>query len=148
MLRRAELTGSYADVLQWLHENGWTDGLPVVPPTSDLVDAMVAASGSVPGHCLGAMPPLWADVTIEKLAVVAVMAGCTPDAFPIVIAATSKTNATRMTRASPAADDLETSSTAAAALGFPTDKSIATTACASSRHIHRRAATAVGCVHG
>lgn len=89
MLRRAELTGSYADVLQWLHENGWTDGLPVVPPTSDLVDAMVAASGSVPAHCLGSMPPLWADVTIEKLAVVAVMAGCAPEAFPVVIAAAS-----------------------------------------------------------
>ncbi|MEO8692190.1 MAG: hypothetical protein ABI658_01660 [Acidimicrobiales bacterium] len=89
MLRRVELTGDYAEVLQWLHENQWTDGLPVVPPTSELVDAMVAASGSVPPHCLGAMPPLWVDVTIEKLAVVAVMAGCAPAAFPTVIAATS-----------------------------------------------------------
>jgi hypothetical protein len=89
VLRRVELTGDYAEVLQWLRENQWTDGLPVVPPTSELVDAMVAASGSVPAHCLGAMPPLWVDVTIEKLAVVAVMAGCAPAAFPTVIAATS-----------------------------------------------------------
>jgi len=89
VLRRAELSGSYSDVLRWLHDNQWTDGLPVVPPTSELVDAMLAATGSGPAHCLGAMPPLWVDVTIEKLAVVAVMAGCMPDAFPTVIAATS-----------------------------------------------------------
>jgi hypothetical protein len=50
---------------------------------------MVAASGSGPAHCIGAMPPLWVDVTLEKLAVVAVMAGCSPDAFPTVVAATT-----------------------------------------------------------
>jgi hypothetical protein len=89
VLRRVELAGGYDDVLRWMHDNGLTDGLPVVPPTSELVDSMLAATGSVPAHCLGAMPPLWVDVTIEKLAVVAVMAGCAPDAFPTVIAATS-----------------------------------------------------------
>ena len=89
MLRRVELTGDYTDVLRWLHDNGWTDGLPVVPPTSDLVDAMIAAGGSEPAHCLGAMPPLWVDVTIEKLAVASVMAGCEPTAFPTIVAATA-----------------------------------------------------------
>ena len=89
MLRRVELSGSYVEALQWMHENQWTDGLPVVPPTSELVDEMLAATSSTPAHCLGAMPPLWVDVTLEKLAVVAVMAGCVPDAFPTVIAATS-----------------------------------------------------------
>ena len=89
MLRRVDVDGTYSEALRWLHENEWTDGLPVVPPTSELVDAMVVASGCGPAHCIGAMPPLWADVTIEKLAVVAVMAGCTPDAFPTIVAATT-----------------------------------------------------------
>jgi hypothetical protein len=89
VLRRVELSGDYAEALRWLHDNRWTDGLPVVPPTNELVAAMLSATGSAPAHCLGAMPPLWVDVTIEKLAVVAVMAGCVPDAFPTVIAATS-----------------------------------------------------------
>ena len=88
MLRRVDLDG-VCEALRWLHDNEWTDGLPVVPPTSALVDAMVGASGSEPAHCIGAMPPLWVDVTIEKLAVVAVMAGCLPDAFLTVVAATA-----------------------------------------------------------
>jgi hypothetical protein len=88
-LKRVELAGAYPEVLQWLHDNGWTDGLPVVPPTPELVDAMIAATMNDRSQSLGAMPPLWADVTIEKLAVAAVMAGCAPAAFPVVIAATS-----------------------------------------------------------
>jgi hypothetical protein len=89
VLRRVELTGDYPEVLQWLRHHGWTDGLPVVPPTPDLVDEMMAATVSDASQCLGAMPPLFVDVTIEKLAVAAVMAGCAPQAFPVVIAATA-----------------------------------------------------------
>ena len=54
MLRRVELTGDYVEVLRWMHDNQWTDGLPVVPPTIELVEMMVAASGTVPAHCIGA----------------------------------------------------------------------------------------------
>jgi hypothetical protein len=50
---------------------------------------MMAATVSDPSQSLGSMPPLWVDVTIEKLAVAAVMAGCVPAAFPVVIAATA-----------------------------------------------------------
>jgi len=88
VLRHVDLSGSYADVVQWLHDNEWTDGLPVVPPTEDLVDAMIAGAHYPRTSSLGAMAPLWVDVTIEKLAVVAVMAGCAPRSFSVVIAAT------------------------------------------------------------
>ncbi|MBI4505845.1 MAG: hypothetical protein HY691_09945, partial [Chloroflexi bacterium] len=69
-----------------LHEWGWTDGLPVIPPTEDLVRAMLARSPDPPGHVLGKMEPLNGTVTVEKVAANAVMAGCEPAYFPVVLA--------------------------------------------------------------
>jgi hypothetical protein len=63
----------------------WCDGLPIVPPTEDRVRAMLG--GRDPDRSLGAMPPLWRAATLEKLAVNAVMAGCEPAYFPIIVAA-------------------------------------------------------------
>jgi hypothetical protein len=63
----------------------WADGLPIIPPTEDRVRAMLA--GRDGGKTLGVMPPLWRQVSVEKLAVNAVMAGCEPRAFPIIVAA-------------------------------------------------------------
>jgi len=67
---------------------GWTDGLPVNPPTPAAVDKMVAASGLDKHFALGTMAPLNGVVTVEKVAVNAVMAGCLPEYFPLVLAAT------------------------------------------------------------
>ena len=89
MLRQVELSGTEADAAAWLANNGWTDGLPVVVPTTERVAAMVAATPLLRQHVLGSMAPLRAEVTVEKLAVVAVLAGCTPASFPIVVAAAS-----------------------------------------------------------
>jgi hypothetical protein len=66
-------------------EREWCDGLPIVPPTEERVRAMLG--GAQPDRLLGVMPPLWRLVTLEKLAVNAVMAGCEPAAFPLVVAA-------------------------------------------------------------
>ncbi len=63
----------------------WCDGLPVVPPTLERVEAMLA--GADAAESLGLMPPLWRDCTLEKLAVNAVMAGCESSAFPVIVAA-------------------------------------------------------------
>ena len=63
----------------------WTDGLPIIPPTEERVRAMLGNRDGA--KTLGVMPPLWRQVTLEKLAVNAVMAGCEPRAFPIVVAA-------------------------------------------------------------
>jgi hypothetical protein len=72
-------------VLQAFVERGWCDGLPIVPPTEERVLAILGgASGS---RSLGAMPPLWREATLEALAVNAVMAGCRPEYFPVIVAA-------------------------------------------------------------
>src|SRR5262249_26554270 len=66
---------------------GWTDGLPIVPPTEERVARMLAASDLDPSFSLGPMPPRWGEATIVKLAVNAVMAGCKPEYFPVVVTA-------------------------------------------------------------
>ena len=66
---------------------GWTDGLPIVPPTEDRVAQMLAFSEVDPCSSLGPMPPRWGEATIATLAVNAVMAGCKPEYFPLVVTA-------------------------------------------------------------
>ncbi len=73
--------------LEQLHALGCTDGLPVVIPTEERVARMILASGYDGGLTLGSMGPGGGAATIEKVAVAAVMAGCTPDYMPIVLAA-------------------------------------------------------------
>jgi hypothetical protein len=70
-----------------LEERGWTDGLPVIPPSVARVEAMLAQSPAAPGRVLGRMEPLNGTVTVEKVAANAVMAGCRPEYFPVVLAA-------------------------------------------------------------
>ncbi len=63
----------------------WADGLPIVAPTEPRVAAMLG--GRDGARVLGPMPPLWRQATLEKLAINAVMAGCEPAAFPVIVAA-------------------------------------------------------------
>ena len=72
-------------VLTEFTQRAWCDGLPIIPPTPERVAAMLGRRDG--GRVLGAMPPLWRQATLDKLAVNAVMAGCQPAAFPIVVAA-------------------------------------------------------------
>ena len=74
------------EVNRLVMEKGWGDGLPVVPPTEDRVLAMLAHTGDDPGRVMGEMPPLNGEATVEKVAINAVMAGCKPEYFPIVLA--------------------------------------------------------------
>ena len=67
---------------------GWTDGLPVVAPTEPLVRAMLEAGGLEPDELLGAVPARGKVVSAHTAAVNAVMAGCLPEYFPVVLAAT------------------------------------------------------------
>lgn len=84
---RLQAPSSIRDLNDYLYEQGWTDGLPVIPPTEELVAEMMAASSLPPQQALGIMPPLNGNVTVEKVAINAVMAGCAPEYFPVVIAA-------------------------------------------------------------
>ena len=72
-------------ILDAFTERNWADGLPIIAPTAERVSAML--DGRDGAKSLGTMPPLWRQVTLEKLAVNAVMAGCEPRAFPIILAA-------------------------------------------------------------
>ncbi len=70
-----------------LEARGWSDGLPAVPPTPARVDAMIAAVDRDRDHEVGLMPPRQGVVTVEAVAVNAVMAGCRPDHFAVVLTA-------------------------------------------------------------
>jgi len=76
-----------ARVDELFYRRGWTDGLPIVPPTLGRVDAMVRASGRSPRDSLGEMEPLGGLATIEKIAANAVMAGAAPAHMPVIVAA-------------------------------------------------------------
>lgn len=76
-----------ARALEEFHRKGWTDGLPVVIPTPERVEEMVVSSGLDGDLVLGRVGPSDGDATVEKVAVNAVMAGCLPEHFPVVMAA-------------------------------------------------------------
>ena len=85
--RRVQVSDSFDAIQDLYEERGWTDGLPVVPATEELVRNMLAAYGEDPSQSLGLVQPRNAQVTLEKVAVNAVMAGCRPEYFPVVVAA-------------------------------------------------------------
>jgi hypothetical protein len=68
-------------------EKGWTDGLPIVPPTEPAVRAFLEAADRDPHEVIGVLPPRQGEATVERIAVNAVMAGCRPEYFPVVLAA-------------------------------------------------------------
>jgi hypothetical protein len=80
----AEL-GDTGGRIEDLWELGWHDGLPVVPPTRVRVRAML--DGRDPATSLGPIGPVQGEVTFERLAVCAVLAGCDPSYWPVVEAA-------------------------------------------------------------
>jgi hypothetical protein len=75
------------DLVEWYFAQGWTDGLPVVPPTREAVAACVAAMGGEPHRVECKVPPRWGSLTREVLAINMVMAGCKPEYAPVVRAA-------------------------------------------------------------
>ena len=75
-----------AALFYFVMARGWSDGLPVLPPTRAAVNAMIGACGLKRDHVLGTMPPLNGIATVEKIAANAVMAGCLPEYFPLVLA--------------------------------------------------------------
>ncbi|MEM7802673.1 MAG: thioredoxin, partial [Chloroflexota bacterium] len=68
-------------------ERGWSDGFPLVPPTKIRVYRMLQGANRDPSEVIGQMPHNLAPVTVEKVAINAVMAGCKPEYFPVVLAA-------------------------------------------------------------
>jgi hypothetical protein len=75
------------DPAELCYARGWTDGLPVTPPTDERIMAMLKGTTRRPGEVIGKIPPFLADCTVEKVAINAVMAGCRPDYMPVLLAA-------------------------------------------------------------
>jgi hypothetical protein len=75
------------DEFELMFNRGWTDGLPVVPPTEQRVLAMLEGTTRAPGEIVATVPPDLVDVTVEKVAIAAVMAGCKPEYLPWVLTA-------------------------------------------------------------
>ena len=75
-------------VNDYFYEQGWTDGLPIVPPTAARVERMLAGMPAHDaGELIGAVPPKFGHATFRQVAVNAVMAGCRPEYLPVVVAA-------------------------------------------------------------
>ncbi|SFE54351.1 hypothetical protein [Alteribacillus iranensis] len=76
-----------AEVNEDYMAKGWTDGLPIIPPTPEKVQQMLDFSGLSPDFVIGGIPERQKVFTAEKVAINAVMAGCLPDYFPVLVAA-------------------------------------------------------------
>lgn len=79
-------SGSIDEINRVFVERGWSDGLPIVPPTRARVDAFIAPSGHDPWRIIGPARPSGRDITVWSVAVNGVMAGCRPDDLPVLIA--------------------------------------------------------------
>ena len=75
------------DEIEACFDRGWSDGLPVIPPTPERVIRMLSGTNRHVDEVVGLIPPDLAPCTIEKIAINAVLAGCKPEYLPVVIAA-------------------------------------------------------------
>ncbi|GAA1804805.1 hypothetical protein [Nesterenkonia flava] len=73
-------------VSEYLYEHGWSDGLPVLPATQEHVDEFLAQTSRDPEEVIAKLPQLGRTATVRDVAVHAVMAGCRPEYFPVVLA--------------------------------------------------------------
>ncbi len=84
--RRIEI-GEADDIAEFMFDQGFSDGLPLVPPTPERVLRMLRGTPRGPQDIVAIVPPNMAPATVEKVAINAVMAGCRPEYLPVVIAA-------------------------------------------------------------
>ena len=78
---------AYDDLTDLFYKRGWTDGLPIVPPHERKVTLMCRGTDRARESLVAIMPPLMGQATVEKIAANAVMAGCRPEYFPVLLTA-------------------------------------------------------------
>ena len=86
LISRKIEVGEMDDPMEVAHDRGWTDGLPVVPPTDLRIARMLSGTTRKSDETIGLIPPNLAECTIEKVAISAIMAGCRPEYMPVVLA--------------------------------------------------------------
>jgi hypothetical protein len=84
---RIVFKGNYKDINLYFYRSGWTDGLPIVPPTEEAVMEMMTGTDLPADHVVAKVIPRQGKATIEKIAINAVMAGALPTHMPVLIAA-------------------------------------------------------------
>ena len=82
-----KLGGSVYDAIEYFYGKPWSDGLPIVPPTQELVAAMLKGTRHDADEELGLVPPNFEPLTVRRIAEHAVMAGARPDYMPVIIGA-------------------------------------------------------------
>ena len=80
--------GSLEEVNRFFYQRGWTDGLPIIPPTEEAIADMLTGTDLPADHLLGKLESRLGKATIEKIAINAVMAGALPTYMPVLIAGT------------------------------------------------------------
>src|SRR5437773_12520943 len=78
------------DAIEFCFRQGWTDGLPAVPPTADRVGAMLAGARLDPTKEIGLVAHRAVSITAEKVAIHAVIAGRTPGFMPVGVPAVQR----------------------------------------------------------
>ncbi len=84
--QRIVFKGNLQEVNQFYYRRGWTDGLPIIPPTEEAVDQMIKGTDLAADHVVARIIPRLGKATIEKIAINAVMAGALPTYMPVLIA--------------------------------------------------------------
>lgn len=84
---RTEVPEDIYEISRFFCEKGWSNGLPIIPPTEERVLKILQGTERRPEEVIGLIPPRWADATVEKIAINAVMAGCLPEHMPLLLAA-------------------------------------------------------------
>ena len=79
--------GEWDDEIEACYDRGWSDGLPVVPPTDARILRMLGGTTRKPDEVIGLVPPNLSPITVEKVAINAVLAGCKPEYMPVVLTA-------------------------------------------------------------
>lgn len=85
-LSRLVFKGNLEEINRFFYKRGWTDGLPIIPPTEEAIREMLTGTDLPPDQVVGKMIPRMGKATVEKIAINAVMAGALPTYMPILIA--------------------------------------------------------------
>jgi hypothetical protein len=85
--RTLKVGGGYSAVNRHYQDQGWTDGLPIVPPTEEDLRAFLRYSARAPREVVAVLPPRQGEATVERIAINAIMAGCRPEYLPVIVAA-------------------------------------------------------------
>ncbi|MFC1971585.1 hypothetical protein ACFLV0_06665 [Chloroflexota bacterium] len=85
--KRIDLPDTLENIYAFICQQGWGDGLPIIPPTEERVGKMIDYVDRYPDEVVAQVAPIDGEATIEKIAINAVMVGCLPEYMPVIIAA-------------------------------------------------------------